>query len=518
MAAYDPATKTWTDGKKLEAIDFVLSVQDEIAAAQTNMPISHLAQGGATTGQAIVWNGNAWAPGTVSGGSGTTWTPGTGLSLTGSTISVTFGTTAGTAAQGNDSRIVSAEQTANKGQANGYAGLNGAAKLPLTSVDIGVATEGQALTLQNGVWAPITLAAGTTYSGIAPVSINGSAISVAVGTTSGTVAAGNDSRLTSALQPGAIPAATGQLLGGSGIAGTAAAITLGTGLSLSGTTLNAATNSGLTYQTTTYTASGAIDPNDDIAVLKSSSVLTMTLANGTLNGKAVEIKRFDGTGGAHAVALTLDGGSKTVTLNSPNGGDSLRVRWDTQETTYLQMAVDPGLKVGDLPTGTTLTGSELFAAYQGSADAKFSLSTIAAYNPNGYQTSAQVTTAISTANGSFVRDYVIGVTQPGVTGNAQKLLIHSLPHAITLPASLAGSSATALTAATASTAFVLAYRRSGTTTNIATFTFAAAGTTAAISGVTIPTLQAGDVLLITGPTTADTTLADIGFSILGTKS
>jgi hypothetical protein len=116
-----------------------------------------------------------------------------------------------------------------------------------------------------------------------------------------------------------------------------------------------------------------------------------------------------------------------------------------------------------------------------------------------------------------VADYVIGITQPGVTGPAQKLLVHKLPHAITLPASLAGSSATALTAATASTAFVLAYVRSGSTTTIATFTFAAAGTVATISGVVIPTLAAGDVLTITGPATADATLADIGFSILASK-
>jgi hypothetical protein len=115
-------------------------------------------------------------------------------------------------------------------------------------------------------------------------------------------------------------------------------------------------------------------------------------------------------------------------------------------------------------------------------------------------------------------DYIIGVTQPGVTGNAQTLLVHTLPHAITLPASLAGSSATALTAATASTAFVFAYKRGGTTTTIATFTFAAAGTVATISGVVIPTLAAGDVLRLTGPATADVTLADIGFSLLGSKT
>jgi hypothetical protein len=44
-------------------------------------------------------------------------------------VAVNYGSTGGTAAQGNDSRIVGAEQTANKNQASGYAGLDGSSKL-----------------------------------------------------------------------------------------------------------------------------------------------------------------------------------------------------------------------------------------------------------------------------------------------------------------------------------------------------------------------------------------------------
>ena len=46
------------------------------------------------------------------------------------TLAVSFGTTAGTVTQGNDSRITGAEQVASKGMANGYAGLDATGKVP----------------------------------------------------------------------------------------------------------------------------------------------------------------------------------------------------------------------------------------------------------------------------------------------------------------------------------------------------------------------------------------------------
>jgi hypothetical protein len=65
----------------------------------------------------------------------TTISAGTGLTGGGDlsanrTLTVSYGTTAGTAAEGNDSRITGAEQTANKGAINGYASLDGTGKVP----------------------------------------------------------------------------------------------------------------------------------------------------------------------------------------------------------------------------------------------------------------------------------------------------------------------------------------------------------------------------------------------------
>ena len=116
------------------------------------------------------------------------------------------------------------------------------------------------------------------------------------------------------------------------------------------------------------------------------------------------------------------------------------------------------------------------------------------------------------------KTYVIGVTQPGTTAASGRLIVHALPYIVTLPTGLSTSAATALTAATASTPFILAYIRSNVTTAIATFTFAAAATTATISGVVIPALLTGDIIILTGPATPDATLADIGFSIVANVS
>ena len=58
-------------------------------------------------------------------------TPGTWIAV------LRFGTTSTTAAAGNDARIVGAEQTTNKGAANGYASLDGTTKVPVAQLPTG---------------------------------------------------------------------------------------------------------------------------------------------------------------------------------------------------------------------------------------------------------------------------------------------------------------------------------------------------------------------------------------------
>jgi hypothetical protein len=87
----------------------------------------------------------------------TTITAGTGLTGGGNlsanrTLAANFGATAGTIAQGNDSRITGAEQTANKGAANGYAELNSSTRVPTAQLGSGTANSTTYLR-GDGAWA-----------------------------------------------------------------------------------------------------------------------------------------------------------------------------------------------------------------------------------------------------------------------------------------------------------------------------------------------------------------------------
>jgi hypothetical protein len=82
--------------------------------------------------------------------------------------------------------------------------------------------------------------------------------------------------------------------------------------------------------------------------------------------------------------------------------------------------------------------------------------------------------------------------------------------AFTIPANLAGSIVAAKTAATASAVWNL--QKNGST--VATFTFAAAGATGALSTQAAIVFSVGDKLSIVAPATPDATLADVDFTIL----
>jgi hypothetical protein len=100
-------------GSGVTITDGVISVSTAYAASSHTHALSSLTQSSATTGQVVTWNGSAWAAATPSSytlPNATTSTlggviVGTGLGVTSGTVSVSYGTTSGTACQGNDSRL-----------------------------------------------------------------------------------------------------------------------------------------------------------------------------------------------------------------------------------------------------------------------------------------------------------------------------------------------------------------------------------------------------------------------------
>jgi len=113
-----------------------------------------------STAQQTALDGKANTSITVSAGTGLT---GGGDLTANRTIAANFGTGAGTIAQGNDGRITGAEQTSNKGAANGYAGLNASTVVPTAQLGTGAATNATFLRGDN-VWAaaPVTSVASKT--------------------------------------------------------------------------------------------------------------------------------------------------------------------------------------------------------------------------------------------------------------------------------------------------------------------------------------------------------------------
>jgi hypothetical protein len=94
----------------------------------------------------VKWAANAAVPTSRQVISGTGLTGGGDLTAD-RTLAVAYGTAAGTAAQGNDSRITGAEQTANKGAASGYASLDSGTKVPIAQLPTG--TTSSTVTIGN---------------------------------------------------------------------------------------------------------------------------------------------------------------------------------------------------------------------------------------------------------------------------------------------------------------------------------------------------------------------------------
>ncbi|SPK73720.1 conserved protein of unknown function [Cupriavidus taiwanensis] len=148
-----------------------------------------------------------------------------------------------------------------------------------------------------------------------------------------------------------------------------------------------------------------------------------------------------------------------------------------------------GFPAGSIPLYSIVTGSTTVSSY----------TDVRSYQPS----------AVASAAGSV---YDVGGYISGTPADGEVVWKFYSPRAWTLPAGAPGGAKSGA-AATGSSAFTFA--KNGT--SIGTLSWSAAGTVATLSITSSTSIAAGDLLTLTAPTPADATLADIAFTLAGTR-
>jgi hypothetical protein len=156
--------------------------------------------------------------------------------------------------------------------------------------------------------------------------------------------------------------------------------------------------------------------------------------------------------------------------------------------------------------GSPVTGSGTLAATKANQSANQVYA-----GPTTGSAAAPAFRALVAADIPAVR-YDLATFYPGAPGNSQLVLRWQASRAVTIPAGGTNSQASAGSAATGSTTFTL--KQNGT--SVGTIVWSASGTAGAFTISSTINVAAGDVLTITGPATADATLADIAITLAAT--
>jgi hypothetical protein len=231
------------------------------------------------------------------------------------------------------------------------------------------------------------------------------------------------------------------------------------------------------------------------------------------------------TGQVHAITgqKLLAGGLQTIDIaydgQYPAGGTSPNLQTVSGEGMVYQVSIGGATGLDGV---TTWSVGDLAICIQGKWAKIASGVSVSAFNNrtgNVTLTGADITTAggaIQTSVDAEVaasKYYDVPGGSPGVLTASQIILQHVAVRTITFQVNLAGSQGTATATATAAAVFTIAVN--GTTVGTMSFAAGSAVPTFTTTGGTTFVVNAGQVMKVTAPGTADATLANVSFTLLG---
>lgn len=319
------------------------------------------------------------------------------------------------------------------------------------------------------------------------------------------------------------PTVNGEAIGGAG-AGTVTSVSVTTANGVSGTVATSTTTPAITLTLgaitpTSVAASGSISAGP----VASSARPPLTVSNG---GSNVQF-RIEGSGGAAYYDIGRNDATGVLTFTGSQAG-FVGYRFTNQPGAVLfdidrdGTNVNPGVhNTRSLGTSairwsnvyaTTLTGALTGTATGiagGTAGAVVyqSAASTTATLPIG--TVGKVLTSTGTVPAWSAPIYDLALSINGKPTNSATVLAFTAVRAFTLPSSYTGSVAKSNISATASTVFTV--NKNGT--SIGSITFAAAATTGTFSGAG-GTFAVSDLLTIVAPASPDSTLANIGITLV----